>query len=342
VVSNSGGANLPAGLVTALAADRTSRLGVLEVDEPYLPRVVDAVAPQVAVLMNLTRDQLDRNAEVRRVAARWREATPRVPVVVANADDPLVVWAAQAAPTVRWVAAGLAWRYDAVACPACGGLIRVAGGLEGSAASAPWRCERCGFARPDPSWSLAGEELCGPAPGDRWQLSLGLPGPANRGNAALAVAAAHEFGVSVEEGIEALGGVSTVEGRYLTTAFAGRPVRLLLAKNPAGWQEALGLVRPPPAGLVVAVNARIADGRDPAWLWDVPFEVLAGRRVVAAGERARDVAVRLRYAGVQHIRVDDLGQALRTADGAGPVEAVANYTAFQHLRAVVGGCRGAG
>ena len=81
---------------------------------------------------------------------------------------------------------------------------------------------------------------------------------------------------------------------------AGPEARLLLAKNPAGWLEVFDVLRPPPLPVVVAINARIADGRDPSWLWDVPFERLAGRLVVASGERSRDLAVRLRYAGVEH------------------------------------------
>ena len=128
--------------------------------------------------------------------------------------------------------------------------------------------------------------------------------------------------------------IPSVEGRYLQTTYSGRPVRLLLAKNPAGWSEALQMARPD-TGLVVAVNARAADGRDPSWLWDVPFEVLRGRHAVATGERSRDVAVRLRYAGVEHVRVDDLAQSIRAAHGSGPVDVLANYTAFQGYRKVV-------
>jgi UDP-N-acetylmuramyl tripeptide synthase len=129
--------------------------------------------------------------------------------------------------------------------------------------------------------------------------------------------------------------IPSVEGRYLETSYAGRPLRLLLAKNPAGWVEALGMSRPD-APVIVSVNARAADGRDPSWLWDVPFEVLRGRHAVASGERSRDVAVRLRYAGVDHVRVDDPADALRAAHGSGPVEVLANYTAFQTFRRVVG------
>jgi UDP-N-acetylmuramyl tripeptide synthase len=131
--------------------------------------------------------------------------------------------------------------------------------------------------------------------------------------------------------------IRTVEGRYLSTSYAGSAVRLLLAKNPAGWTEALTMVPAERQQVVVAVNARAADGRDPSWLWDVPFEQLAGRRAVATGERSRDVAVRLRYAGVDHERIDDPAAALTAAARLGPVEVLANYTAFQTYRKVVRG-----
>jgi UDP-N-acetylmuramyl tripeptide synthase len=96
------------------------------------------------------------------------------------------------------------------------------------------------------------------------------------------------------------------------------------------------MVPPDRSNVVVAVNARAADGRDPSWLWDVPFEQLRHRRAVATGERSRDVALRLKYAGVEQHRIDDPAAALRDAARGGPVEVLANYTAFQAYRKVVG------
>jgi UDP-N-acetylmuramyl tripeptide synthase len=173
------------------------------------------------------------------------------------------------------------------------------------------------------------------AGGERHDVVLGVPGAVNVGNAALAAATASLWGVPPATALQAMTAITTVEGRYLSTTYGGAPVRLLLAKNPAGWTEALTMVPADRNQVVIAVNARAADGRDPSWLWDVPFEQLAGRRAVATGERSRDVAVRLHYAGVEHVRIDDPAEALATAARRGPVEVLANYTAFQAYRRVV-------
>jgi UDP-N-acetylmuramyl tripeptide synthase len=356
VVTNATGANMPAGHVAALSAGPPSVPVVLEVDESYLPGLVRSLGPAVVVLLNLSRDQLDRTNEVRMLAGRWREGLAAVlghvaeTTVVANADDPLVVWAAAAAPRVVWVAAGLGWRLDAVGCPACEGRIEFAdAGPGGGPANGPaggWSC-RCGFARPTVDvWLEDGEDgstVAAWADGRRLPVVLGLPGRFNRANAALAAAGAAGLGVPAERALVAMASIGEVAGRFTIRPVGGVPTRLMLAKNPAGWQELLGLVRPGTGPVVVGINARIADGRDPSWLWDVPFEQLAGRSVVATGERCLDLSVRLRYAGVAHTTVADSVAAVRsvgpatglgTATGSGPmVEFIGNYTAFADLLA---------
>jgi UDP-N-acetylmuramyl tripeptide synthase len=147
----------------------------------------------------------------------------------------------------------------------------------------------------------------------------------------MAAAGAEVLGIDVAAGLAAMGGVAQVAGRYQVVSVGGVRVRLLLAKNPAGWAEALDLIRPSPMPVVVGINARIPDGRDPSWLWDVPFERLRGRLVVATGDRGRDLAVRLRYAGVDHRFVEGYAAAVRAA-GAPDIDLAANYTSFQDAR----------
>jgi UDP-N-acetylmuramyl tripeptide synthase len=310
VATSPAGANLPPGLAVALAASAPGVPAVLEVDEAYLGPVATALRPEVVALLNLSRDQLDGVCEVRLVANRWRQMLTSLPTtVVANADDPLVVWAAATAPTVIWVAAGLLWRGDAVGCPACDGRIVFADSDSDSDSdgarpgSAGWSCA-CGFARPDPDARLVGDELV-TADGRRLALELLLPSRANRANAAMAAVAAAVLGVDGFDALASMATVSDVEGRYARVTHAGVAARLLLAKNPAGWAELLDLLDGGTDPVVIGINARIADGHDPSWLWDVAFERLAGRLVVATGERRRDLAVRLRYAGVAHATVAD-------------------------------------
>jgi UDP-N-acetylmuramyl tripeptide synthase len=334
VISNVLGANLPTGIAAALAAaPPEARLAALEVDEAWLGRVAAATDPAVVLLLNLSRDQLDRNNEVRRLSAAWRDALaarhgPVEPHVVANADDPLVAWAAQAAASVTWVGAGQRWTADAAGCPNCGGRIHFPDILGGA-----WACSRCEFRRPELDVWLEGDEIVF-RDGERVTVRLALPGRCNEANAAMATAAAGRLGVGRTEAMAAMAGTSEVAGRYRTVAVGATKARLLLAKNPAGWLETFDLLAPPPTPVVVAINARIADGKDPSWLWDVPFERLRGRHVVATGERSADLAVRLGYADVAHERQPDLLQAIADAGARAEcraVDVVANYTSFQAI-----------
>ncbi|HEX4865539.1 MAG TPA: MurT ligase domain-containing protein [Acidimicrobiales bacterium] len=331
VATNLLGANLPPGIATALASAPGAALGALEVDEAWLGKVVQATSPSAVALLNLSRDQLDRNNEVRMLASSWRRTfdsnSPSAPVtVVGNADDPMVVWGAGLSSDVRWVGAGLPWTGDAAGCPACGGRITFADGGD-------WKCGSCDFRRPPLDAWLDAEKLVR-ANGSTTSLRMSLPGRANLANAAMALIVAEVMGCDPDAASSAVGEVEEVVGRYATVTCGPTSARLLLAKNPAGWLEVFDVLRPPPLPAVVAINARIADGRDPSWLWDVPFERLAGRLVVATGERSRDLAVRLHYAGVEHHHEPDLLRAI-TAAGADEVDVVANYTSFQQFRALL-------
>jgi UDP-N-acetylmuramyl tripeptide synthase len=320
VATNADGANTAPGLVTALAGGPADTV-VLETDEGWLPWAVSRTGAGTAVLLNLSRDQLSRHHEVDKLASAWREAMSDVPVVVANVDDTHVVWAALGARRQVWVAAGQLWTQDSIACPRCGRQCR----HEGSS----WSCT-CGFARPEPSWWLDGEELV--TADLRLPLHLPLPGRFNRANAAMAVAAATLRGIEPSKALEAVRAVRTVSGRFAVTEHDGRQVRLLLAKNPAGWLETVDLITAGDTPLVLALNAQGVDGRDPSWLYDVSFRGLAGRRVVVMGERSADFEVRLQMDGVacvdagEHV-LDALAMVPR-----GPVDVVANYTAFQQAR----------
>lgn len=319
VATNDTGSNMPQGHVAALAANGRGP-AVLEVDESWLPDVVDATAPRVVTLLNLSRDQLDRANEVRRLAERWRALFARDShtTVVANANDPLVVFAAQLAPRVAWCDVPTPWTTDAVSCPRCTRGVHFD--------DASWWCE-CGFAKPSNATTTLGGELV--VAGESLALDLTLPGAFNESNAAMALTTLACVGVDVKVATSRINALSAVAGRYGRRVWRGRHLQLFLAKNPAGFAAVLPVVAHDDGDLWVAINARLADGRDPSWLYDVPFELLAGRRVHCLGDRRLDVATRLMYAGVDAIVVDDDAALLTSADA---VTVLANYTAFEEWR----------
>lgn len=334
VATNAFGANMESGLVSALSGAPDAPYAVLEVDERHLPAMITATCPRAIVLLNLSRDQMDRAAEIWLIARRWREAFAANPRcrVVANADDPLIAWAAGSASDVTWVAAGQRWHEDSWCCPDCGSHLR--------RDELGWRCGECALSRPSARWVLDGENVIDAA-GTVRELHLALPGRANRSNAVMALAVANLFGADVDQALPELRKVVSVAGRYTSVQRRGRTLRLLLAKNPAGWLEAFDVVGATGRGggaaapILLAVNAQGPDGRDTSWLWDVDYRVLAGRRVFVTGERKIDLAVRLEADEIPFDLVDDIDAAVDKVPQ-GPLDIIANYTAFQQIRATVG------
>jgi UDP-N-acetylmuramyl tripeptide synthase len=323
VATNAEGANMDAGLIAALAGAPRATLAALEVDEMHVPHVLDAVPAAVVVLLNLSRDQLDRVGEINHIERTLRGGLARHPnaIVVANCDDVLMTSAAYDGPNVVWVAAGGSWANDSVSCPRSGEVI-VRDGQD-------WYSTGIDFKRPTPQWWYDDSYVYGPD-GLALPMTLALPGAVNRGNATQAIAAAVALGADPAAAVAAVSTVDEVAGRYRTVKLGPHTARVLLAKNPAGWQEALSMVDKHGAGVVIAVNGQVPDGEDLSWLWDVAFEHFDDTAVVAAGERGTDLAVRLGYAGVDHTLVHDTLAAIASCPP-GHVEVIANYTAFLQL-----------
>ncbi|GGG73163.1 UDP-N-acetylmuramyl peptide synthase [Corynebacterium pelargi] len=330
VATNEGGDNMDAGIISALLAGRDASHVVLEVDELHVPKVAERLKPQCLVLLNLSRDQLDRVGEINKIERALRECVNAHPdmTVIANCDDVLITSIAFDSPNVVWVSAGAGWLGDAVSCPRTGGHI-VHDGSDWYAVK-PLADGRT-FRRPTPAWAITPEGIQR-AEDQPVALNLALPGNANRGNATQAVAGAVErFDIALDQAVAAVETVDDVAGRYSTITLGEHQIHLLLAKNPAGWQEALSMVDRSADGLVIAVNGQVADGEDLSWLWDVKFEELETLAVKASGERGTDLAVRLSYASVQHELVKDPVEAIRACPP-GRVEVLANYTAFRDLK----------
>ncbi len=338
VVTNTTGSNLRSGLVSALLCHRgPADCAVLEVDEATLPRVIGDLRPSVLVLLNLSRDQLDRYHEVRSLGAAWRTAATRLDSharVVAVDHDPLICYVAEGAPEAVMVGvSGAALGRDHAGCPACGDLL---GSDRGRAA-----CLGCHW-HPGPRQVEAfrqGSLVRLRGLGQQVHLSLPVGSPGYAANATAAWAAAVTLGVDAAVASRAIAAVKVVEARYAEIGWRGRTVRLLLAKNPAGWDEVLAAVENSERPAVVSLNAGIPDGRDTSWFWDVDIRALRNRPVVvASGDRARDVALRLGVAGVNYAVEPRLDRALALAGAkGGALDLLGDYTSFQAARRLVRG-----
>ncbi len=317
VTTNETGANMPAGHAAALAESNSDHVA-LEVDEGWLADTLVSTRPRVVVLLNLSRDQMDRANEVRHIAERWRKALESHDdnelVVVANANDPLVVYAAESRANTVWADVPTSWLADALSCPKCTLAISHVGSA--------WHCA-CGFAKPGKTMTVLGDELT--IDGVVVDLDLSMPGEFNRSNAAMALTALHCVNVDVAEAVRRVNPIHSVVGRFSTRRWNGHVLRLLLAKNPSGFAAMMATLPDDESDVWIAINARLADGHDPSWLYDAPFEVLRGRRVYCLGDRRLDLATRLEYGHVDFVVVDD-DATLPTSKETVPL--LANYTAF--------------
>ena len=317
IAHNHTGANLFSGIAAALGADPDAEVAVLEVDELVLPWAIEKTKPELVVLLNLGRDQLDRLSEVRIVSNKWRDALGGQRVL-ASTDDPFVVYAANNAAEQIWFSASEKGHMDAATCPQCGQLLN----WEDDGAN--FWCQ-CGFKKPNANWVLNGETL-----NNEFKVNSSIPGAAAKQNAARAFIVANEFGVDLEAANQAIGNVKVVDGRFAEKKIGQTNFRLLLSKNPASWRETLATSKLGPKKVLLVVNANTQDGKDTSWLWDVDFTPLSGREVLVTGERKIDVAARLTVEGINHEVVAD-EKAAADIFGATNADIIASYTAFHRL-----------
>lgn len=328
-VTNFTGANLFAGVATALSQNRSAPIAVLEVDEMVIPWAISQTRPELVVLLNLGRDQLDRLSEVRVVAQKWKDAVQNLPkksMILADADDPFVVWAAKDWKHVIWFSSGSLGHIDASTCPECGEV------LWWNDKGSDFSCT-CGFARPKPDWVLSEEILKGPKK-QKIEVVSGIPGKAGISNAARAIVAATRFDIELAKAAKSVSRISSVDGRFGNIVIGQTKYRLMLSKNPASWRETLATSKSGPDGVLLVVNANTQDGKDTSWLWDVDFSPLQERIVIVSGDRRSDVSARLTVAGIEHVVAEDERKA-SVMFGDGHADLIASYTAFHRLSKLV-------
>ncbi len=371
-VHNRAGSNMTWGVATALLTERGEE-GLFEVDEAWLPKVAGDLEPRLIVLANLFRDQLDRYGELETLADDWAElAAARAGSTgfVLNADDPLIADLGRDAelnrrPGVTYFGIEdpsqalpeLQHAHDAKHCRRCGAPYAYERAFVGHLGH--YACPSCDADRPAPDVvaeritlrGMDGSDVSVRTPAGNTRLSLPLPGLYNVYNALAALAAALRLDVPLATAVAGLESAKAAFGRVETVEVAGKPVSILLIKNPAGANEVLRTLRLEGSAedserkgidLWIALNDNIADGRDVSWVWDADFELLAGtvRRVACSGTRAPELAVRLKYAGIDEELITvhgDIEGSLDAAVAAAPgrLFALPTYTALIELRTLL-------
>jgi lipid II isoglutaminyl synthase (glutamine-hydrolysing) len=365
LVHNRAGANMAGGVAsTLLSAARSGdaisgELGLFEIDEFWLDRITPQLQPRAVLLGNLFRDQLDRYGELDTIADRWAGVVASLAPtarLVLNADDPLIADLGRNFPNVTYFGIEdpsvampqMQHASDSKHCRRCGAAYAYEAIYLGHLGR--YRCPNCGQERPAPKVAAEQISLDGTrgasfrirTPTESLTVKLPLPGLYNVYNALGAASLCLELdtaGTTVAAGLE---GVTAAFGRAERIRIGDAELSILLVKNPAGANEILRTLALEPGELdVLAIlNDRTADGRDVSWIWDADFELLASAvgRVICAGTRAAELALRLKYAGVpvERIRViADLPTALDAAlaeASAGRLFVLPTYTALLQLR----------
>jgi UDP-N-acetylmuramyl tripeptide synthase len=365
VAHNRAGANTHWGVATALL-EQDGDVGILEVDEAWLPIVAAELEPRAIVLGNLFRDRPDGYGELDAIVSAWsamaRWATDTT--LVLDADDPAVVAVGANRRGGDSILYGIEDRArgrppgehaaDAALCRNCGARLS----FERCFLShlGHYACTACGATRPVPQVAAERIDLDG-LDGSRARVVIGdrtlpvrvpLPGIFNVYNALAAVSVAHALGVDDSSIVEGLASVRPSFGRSERIQVGAREVMVFLMKNPAGANELMRLLRGEPVEPAphwwLALNDNVADGRDVSWIWDVDFEQLADRvrRVTCSGTRAAELALRLKYAGwpSDAIAVDSaIGPSLEHAleQAPGRLIALPTYSALVELRVFLTG-----
>ena len=365
-LTNRSGANLLSGVTTEFVMNSSLfgrmrvEYAVIECDEAAARTVFGQLKPRVVVVTNLFRDQLDRYGEVTHTLENIRVGLESAPeaLLCLNADCSLCSSLALSLPN-RAVYFGLdagalpsrgePQLSDATHCIRCKSEYRydyvTYGHLGG------FRCGNCGYRRPAADYAVTdvlelrggGSRAVMRAKGEKHLVEINLPAVYNIYNAVGAVAAVSEMGLGVQTAIEALASFRCGFGRMEQFELGKSGTRMMLVKNPAGCSQVIDFLRDISERfiLVVCLNDRSADGTDVSWIWDADFEGLAemaGRieQVVVSGDRAADMRVRIKYAGIEDrfIRVErDYSKLVDwLSEQEKPIYIMPTYTAMLELR----------
>lgn len=295
VFHNESGANLVNGIASSVILNTNTNgkldkdFAVFEVDEASLPLVLEELTPDILVVLNLFRDQLDRYGEVNIVFEKWQKALKTLSdktSLVLNADDPRIFYLSKSSKQKSFFF-GLDEKLterngakDSTYCPNCGKELSFS--KKTFSHLGIWQCKKCGLKRKDPN--LDGLS------------SYPLDGTYNKYNTLASVLAAKLLGIENPE--KYLNDFKPAFGRQEEIVYQGKKFKIFLSKNPTSFNQSLEtIMQSKPQSILFLLNDRIPDGRDVSWIWDTDIEKYDFSRIdiAASGDRVYDMAVRLKY-----------------------------------------------
>ena len=347
VLHNTSGANLVNGIVSSFFHSwKKTDYAVFEIDENSLPKLLGSIHPDVLVLMNLFRDQLDRYGEVDAIGSSWRTSLVTLSeetTIVANGDDPTIAAVTEKLRS-RVIYIGLEdptyylpkmqHATDSIYCPKCGHRLTF-GGVYFSHLG-KWACGACGFTHPDILMTAA-------------SYTSPLEGVYNIYNTLGAAATAEVLHIDAGLIQTSLDSFEPAFGRMEEVVYKGVSLRILLSKNPTGFNESLRTVLASAhvGPMMIVLNDRIPDGTDVSWIWDVDFEQLKNYSfpLLISGDRTYDMAVRIKYAiddTKTHMEHDEhlasaIEKVVSLAKAGETVWILATYSAMLDVRKIVTG-----
>jgi UDP-N-acetylmuramyl tripeptide synthase len=357
VLCNRLGANMLNGIATAFLqeADIFGRLKVdyacLEIDEAYTPVVFEYVKPDVMVITNLFRDQLDRYGEIDITSDIIKKAIRMVPSLklVLNGDDPLCAqFGREKNVQVKYfgisekVLPQLDDTKEGRFCPVCGSEQEYR--FYHYSQLGDYYCPVCGFKRPKIDFEVKNVKLGTPMEFtiNGQKMVINYKGFYNIYNLIAVYGALNMLGEGTEDFAKLLTGYKPQIGRMQEFAFE-KPVILSLSKNPAGFNQAIATVNTDKRkkDVIIAINDKANDGRDVSWLWDVDFDKIKDENLntlTTTGIRLWDISLRFKYADIKvDLMTHDMSEAVLKAleTDSEVVYVLVNYTALYPTEAVL-------
>ncbi|MCL2560029.1 MAG: MurT ligase domain-containing protein [Turicibacter sp.] len=320
VMNNSAGANMTPGIVSTFAKHhkfgdrRPNRYAVIEVDEAYMREVTSMITPEMIVVTNIFRDQLDRFGETTTTYKFILDAIKNVPSakLILNGDESMLGNMPVSNDCVylgfeNYGEAVIAANTESIFCRDCKTRYEYESVVFNHLGA--YRCPKCGHARPKLDYGvtdvmLSPKESTFLLNGD--EVTVGVPGLYNIYNATTAYVVADQLGLDRSTIKNSLATQESKFGRFEKVTVGERDMRLLLIKNPAGCNQCIDTVAidQDEVSLLFLLNDKYADGTDVSWIYDAHFEKLAAMnvsKVIIGGDRAYDMAIRLKVAGLDRM-----------------------------------------